>query len=455
MKRDSHPPRNLSGTLPVLAIATLLALPAAAQPAPGSTGGLPDFVRLAREATPSVVSISSTQIIRSQGYGGDPYEFFFGPRHRGREQRKQGQGSGFVIDAEGHILTNNHVVAGADELEVRFPGEDRSYKAEILGRDEMTDLALIRIVGEPPKVRPLSMGDSDALEVGQWVFAVGNPFGLDSTVTAGIVSAKERTIGAGRYDDFIQTDASINPGNSGGPLLDLHGQVVGVNTMIFSPAGGNVGIGFAIPINLAREIVTQLRGNGEVVRGWLGVVIQRVSPDMVAPLGLKSAEGALIAELDASGPAAAVGLQPGDVIVRWDEQPVKDSDDLPLLVARTAPGAKVSVRLIREGKPRTLKVKVARLGEAPKMTHPAPAPVGSLGLRVAPDRGGVRILQVVPGSAADRAGLLAGDVVLQVNRTPVGSVDAWEKAITPARKGETVMLRIKRRDRALFVTLRP
>jgi len=365
-------------------------------------------------------------------------------------------GSGFVIDDEGRVLTNNHVIEGADEVQVHFSGDDRAYPAKVVGRDELTDLALLEIQGKHPKVKPLSFGDSEALKVGAWVIAVGNPFGLDSTVTAGIVSAKGRYIGAGRYDDFIQTDASINPGNSGGPLVGLDGRVVGVNTAIYSPAGGNVGIGFAIPINLAREIVSQIRHKGKVTRGWLGVVIQHINPDMVAPLGLKSAHGALVAEVSEGGPAAKAGLDAGDVIVSWDGHPVKTSDDLPLLVARTEPGRTIAAELVRDGKALTRKVKVERLGEETNSEEErAAASGGGLGLTVVPGpRGGVYVEEVIQDSRGDQAGLQRGDEILQVGRLRVKTVAEWQRAVAPLKLGEPVLIRIKRRGRAVFLTIR-
>jgi serine protease Do len=320
---------------------------------------------LAERANGSVVNISATRVTeRSQWPFGDlfgkdnPLEDFF-DRFFGeqmpRKFKQRGLGSGFIIDKDGYILTNNHVVEKTDEIKVILSDESE-FDATIVGRDPKTDLALIRIETDK-ELLPLPLGDSDKLLVGDWVVAIGNPFGLGNTVTAGIVSAKYRRIGAGAYDDFIQTDASINPGNSGGPLLNLSGEVVGINTAIFSQSGGNIGIGFAIPVNMARDLIPQLR-KGKVVRGWLGVMIQKITPELEEKLGLKGDQGALVADVTAGGPAEKAGIKRGDVIVSFDGKAVEEMNDLPYIVATTPVGKKVEVEIIRDGKKKQLEVEV-------------------------------------------------------------------------------------------------
>jgi serine protease Do len=290
----------------------------------------------------------------------EPFERFFGPPRR-MPYKAKSLGSGFVIDASGYILTNNHVVENADEIVVKL-SSGKEFKAKVAGRDPKTDIALIEIKGASGLV-PVVLGESDQLKVGQWVVAIGNPFGLENTVTAGIVSALARHINQGPYDNFIQTDAAINPGNSGGPLLNTRGEVVGINTAIFSRGGGNIGIGFAIPISLAKEIVPQLKEKGHVTRGWLGVMIQKVTPDIAESLGLEEPRGALVADVVKEGPAEAAGLKQGDVIVEYDGKPVNDSAELPLLVARTPVGKSVKVKVVRDKSTDTFSIKIAELKE--------------------------------------------------------------------------------------------
>ncbi|NIO12201.1 MAG: Do family serine endopeptidase, partial [Deltaproteobacteria bacterium] len=332
--------------------------------------GLPDFVNLAKALRPAVVNIST-----SQAGGGsqpsapspfgeeDPFSefwrrFFGDPMPRGPFRQKS-LGSGFVVDKEGYILTNNHVIESGDKIIVRL-SDDEEFEAKLIGRDPKTDIAVIKIDADINlEIAPL--GNSDDLEVGEWVLAIGNPFGLEHSVTSGIVSAKGRHIGAGPYDNFIQTDASINPGNSGGPLINLRGEVVGINTAIFSRGGGNIGIGFAIPINLVKELLPQLKSKGKVTRGWLGVVIQGVTPAIAESLGMKKARGALVANVSSDGPAERAGVEIGDVIIEFNNQAVKESNDLPIIVARTPVGKKVEVIVLRDGKEVKLSVVIGEL----------------------------------------------------------------------------------------------
>src|SRR5919106_4083836 len=294
------------------------------------SGQLPDFISLAKRMRPIVVNISTTQMSEARGpqeFGSpfgeeDPFNdfwrrFFGGPVPRG-PQRQRSLGSGFIIDGDGSIITNNHVVENAQKIVVKL-ADEQEYEAKVIGRDPKTDIAVIKIEAKT-KLTPANFGDSDGLEVGEWVMAIGNPFGLDSTVTSGIVSAKGRHIGQGPYDNFIQTDASINPGNSGGPLINLRGEVVGINTAIFSRTGGNLGIGFAIPINLAKELLPQLKSKGKVTRGWLGVVIQRVTPEIAEGLGMEKTRGALVATVIEGSPADRAGVKTGDVIIEYNGQ---------------------------------------------------------------------------------------------------------------------------------------
>ena len=424
---------------------------------------LPDFALLAEHVAPSVVNISSTQEVKggpSFGPGGggpggggegdpfheffEPFERFFGPQRRAPYKAKS-LGSGFIIEANGHILTNNHVVENADEIVVKL-ATGKEFKAKVVGRDAKTDIALIEIHGASGLV-PVTLGDSDTLKVGQWVVAIGNPFGLENTVTAGIVSAMGRHINQGPYDNFIQTDAAINPGNSGGPLLNTRGEVVGINTAIFSRSGGNIGIGFAIPISLAKEVVPQLKEKGHVTRGWLGVMIQKVTPDIAD--------------------SAAAGLKQGDVITEYDGKPVNDSAELPLLVARTPVGKTVPVKVIRDKKTENFSIQIAELKEE-ETAEAGTGTAEDLGLTVQTltaelaenlglDRSlkGVVVTQVDPSGPASEAGLRRGDVILEVNRHGVKDVDAYKKALKAIGKGKSVLFLVRRGENTIFLAVKP
>jgi serine protease Do len=336
----------------------------------------------------------------------------------------------------------------------------------VIGSDEKTDIALIKITVKH-SLPAVPLGKSTNLQVGDWVIAIGNPFGLEQTVTAGIVSAKGRVIGAGPYDDFIQTDASINPGNSGGPLLNLKGEVVGINSAIFSQGGGNIGIGFAIPIDMAKSIVTQLKDKGKVTRGWLGVAIQSVTPELAKSFGLKEPTGALVAEVTKDGPAEKAGLERGDVIVAFNGTPVKDSHELPALVARTPVGDKAEVTILHSGKEKTVSVKLGELtdqqakasgsedsGENWGMTVSNITPDVARRFQLERAQKGVIVTDIDPGSSAETAGLQAGDVIEEVNRQPIDSVDAFNKAMTEAKDKETLLLLAKRGNATSFFALR-
>ncbi|MDP6218268.1 MAG: Do family serine endopeptidase, partial [Alphaproteobacteria bacterium] len=336
----------------------VLALCLAILNSPAQAADRPDsFADLAERLSPAVVNISTSMVVNNGSRPdlprfpeGSPFEDFFKEfEDRGQARRTQSLGSGFIIDSSGIVVTNNHVIENADKISVIL-ANDEVFEAELIGRDQKTDIAVLKIDPGNTRLSAVSFGDSDKLRVGDWVIAIGNPFGLGGTVTAGIVSARGRDIGSGPYDDFIQTDASINRGNSGGPLFNLDGDVIGINTAIFSQSGGSVGIGFAISANLATQVVQQLQDFGRTRRGWLGVFIQEVTEDIAESLGLKTANGALVASVTENGPADKAGLQAGDVILKFDGQAVEKSRDLPRIVAETAVEKTVEVELVRDGK---------------------------------------------------------------------------------------------------------
>ena len=439
------------------------------------TQELPDFVSLAKRLGPAVVNVSTTQISEGMGqefnspspFGenepfGDFWHRFFGGQMPRGPSRQKSLGSGFIIDPNGSILTNNHVVDNAQKITVRL-ADGQEYDAKVVGKDPKTDIAIIRINARA-NLPVANLGDSDRLQVGEWVMAIGNPFGLDNTVTSGIVSAKGRHIGQGAYDNFIQTDASINPGNSGGPLINLRGEVVGINTAIFSRSGGNIGIGFAIPVNLVKDILPQLEGKGKVTRGYLGVLIQKVTPEIAESLGMKKATGALVGNVSQDSPAERAGLKAGDVIVEFDGKEIKDSSDLPILVARAPVGKKAPVKVLRDNKETTVTVTI---GEMQKEKTAAATPEkGDLGLtvqKVTPQAAetlglkkaeGVVVTAVEPGSAADDAGIARGDVILQINRKPVRTIAEYREAIAGMRKGEAGLFLVRRGDSSIFLALK-
>jgi serine protease Do len=386
---------------------------------------------------------------------------FFGGRIPGGQQRMRGVGSGFIIDQNGTILTNYHVVDGAEKIVVTL-SDGKNYDAEVIGKDQKTDIAVLKIdAGQNLPV--VTFGNSDRMEVGEWVMAIGNPFGLDHTVTSGIVSAKGRRIGAGPYDNFIQTDASINPGNSGGPLINLRGEVVGINTAIFSQSGGNIGIGFAIPTNTVKELLPQLREKGRVVRGFIGTTVQKITPEIAESLGLKQNNGALIADVVKGGPAERAGIKTGDIIVELDRKEIKDSSDLPPMVARITPGTTVQLKVVRDGKQLSLPLTV---GEMKENEFVAAGQEGDLGLAVQPvtpeiaqslglDRAeGLVVTEVNPGSAADEAGLRSGDVITQVNRSSVKNLADYNREISRIEKGKPVLFLVQRGQSSLFLALK-
>lgn len=332
--------------------------------------GTNKIVNIAKATNPAVVNVRTKAKVKpaSRGFDpGNPFERFMPPQHRRQQPAPEGggSGSGFIIGKEGYILTNHHVVDGADQVLVTLGQghEEREVPAKLIGSDPKTDIALIQIERNAVDTLPhLELGNSDKLEVGEWVVAIGNPFGLSHTVTTGIISAKGRSMG-GPYDNFIQTDASINPGNSGGPLINMKGDVIGINTAIISQSGGNVGIGFAIPSNLVMEIVEQLKEKGKVTRGWLGVMIQKITPDLADSFGLKEASGALVNQVAPRGPAEKGGILRGDVIVKFENRKISSIDELPRLVASVSPGTRVALEVVREGRVQTVHVTIEELAQ--------------------------------------------------------------------------------------------
>ena len=420
------------------------------------------FINLVKEVTPSVVNIStiSKKKIARPMLEFSPFfdEFFGGNSPRGPQfKRDKSLGSGFIINREGYIVTNDHVVRDAESIQVKL-SNDRIYNARIVGSDQKTDLAVIKIDAKEPLQTIAVLGDSDKLQVGQWAIAIGNPFGLDRTVTVGVISATgRRGMGIETYEDFIQTDASINPGNSGGPLLNIHGEVVGINTAIVAAGQG---IGFAIPVNMAKNVVSQLMQKGKVSRGWLGVSIQPVTAALAESFGLKQATGALISDVMAGSPAAKGGIKQGDVITRFDGKEIKDSRQLQLVVAGVPANKQVSIELIREGRPLTLTVTIGNADNVSTAGNRSEAmPVGTwLGLTVEEvpqnQRGkagaGVLVTDVEQGSAAAEGGIMPGDIIQAINQRRVGNLGEYSAVMQQAQKHGTVAFLVRRGNTSLY-----
>jgi len=435
---------------------------------------------LVKTLQPSVVNISTTNVVKKRQapfnspfespFGGgpdDPFEDFFKKFFEGgpqQEFRQQGLGSGFIISKDGFIVTNNHVIEKANDIEIILES-GKKYQAQIIGKDPKTDLALLKI--EPEEDLPaISFGRSDVLDIGDWVIAIGNPFGLGHTVTAGIVSAKGRSLGLGSYDDFIQTDAAINPGNSGGPLFNLDGEVVGVNTAIFARAQG---IGFAIPAAIAVNIIDQLRSNGKVVRGWLGVLVQQITPEIAQSLGLQDTKGALVADITPDGPAEKAGIKRRDVIIGFDDTEINEMSQLPKSVAATPPGTKSEIILLREGKKKKIRVLLGQLPEIiakkPKIEEKKDVE-NDLGLAVQEinpiiqkrlnlqDSQGVIIVNVRRASPAWNAGLRKADIIVEINKKEIKDIEEYKNIINKIKQDESLLFLVRRNQNTIYVALK-
>ena len=434
----------------------------------------PSFADLVEKLKPAVVNISTTSVVKPRAFrdrqgGGpfsqnDPFEEFFKKFFQGQPQqefKRQGLGSGFIISEDGYVVTNYHVVDQAVDISVILENGDK-YEAKVVGKDPKTDLAVVKF--EPDhKLPTVSFGDSDALRIGDWVLAVGNPFGLGYTVTAGIVSAKGRSLGLGAYDDFIQTDASLNPGNSGGPLFNLNGEVVGVNTAIVAQGQG---IGFAIPIKMAEFVINQLKSGGKVVRGWLGVYVQQLTPEIASGLNLKENEGVLVSDVTPGSPADKAGIKRGDVVLEFDGKKVNEVSDLTNMAAVAEPGADVNIKLLHDGQQKDLTVKLTefpdetapaeeeakveeQLGLSVKELNPQIARNYNLGIET-----GVIITDVANGGPADDAGLRPGDVIIEIDKKKITNLDQYTSAISVVKPGGTLLVLVKRGDNTVFSALR-
>lgn len=429
----------------------------------------PSFAAIAKKTMPVVVNISTISQRSSRSGSNDPIEDFFN-RFFGESAPRDNQrslGSGIIISKDGEILTNYHVVRNADVIKVKL-ADQTEHEARLIGKDGRTDLALIKLRKTSSNLPFARLGVSSQLDVGDWVMAIGNPFGLEHTVTAGIVSAKGRVIGAGPYDNFIQTDASINPGNSGGPLINATGEVVGVNSAIFSQSGGNVGIGFAIPIDLARKVAEQLRKNGRVVRGWLGVRAQDLPPATAATSGpfKHPNDLAIVTAVTDSSPAAEAGIKTGDIIVEFNGKAVPRSHDFRSIIADTPPGQKIILKIFREKKEQTVAVKIGELPDDGDLNQQIEARDPELGLRVqriTPEAArrlglssskGVLVMEVQPGSPADQVGIEPADVIREINQRPVSNVKEFERATRQGRRGDRILLLVQRGDNAVFFAVK-
>lgn len=427
-----------------------------------SSGISPSLSGLVEKQKHSVVNISTTNVVK-QGpvfpdFGeGDVFEEFFKrffPNDREREFRKKGLGSGFVVSKNGYIVTNNHVIRKAEDVQVVLYDGSR-YAAEIVGQDVKTDLAVLKIKPEK-KLRPVVFGDSDGLRIGDWVMAIGNPFGLGYTVTVGIVSAKGRSLGLGAYDDFIQTDASLNPGNSGGPLFNLRGEVVGVNTAI---AARGQGIGFSIPANMAKGVISQLMEKGRVTRGWLGVIIQPITQEIAESMGHKNTDGALISDVSPGSPAEKAGLRRGDVVVEFDGEPIKEFTSLSKLVGIKVPGTSSKITVLRDGKRKDISVVLGNMpdeqtpaesqrDEDIELTDITPDIAARFGVE---SESGVLVTNVSRGSSAWEAGFRSGDVILEIDKKPVANLEDYNKIVGGLKSGKQYLFLVKKRKNTIYI----
>jgi serine protease Do len=471
---------KFSSIVAALLVVTLLGGPAPLSQALGAGLAPETFADIAQKYSPAVVNISTQKTYkgkpsRREFFGPGPmpgpnepfwefFEKFFPEMPRERTQRSLG--TGFIIDPKGLIITNEHVVKNADKIKVKMAGQDgKEYTATVKGRDPLTDIALLQVDSKQGNFPSLVMGDSDKIRVGDWVVAIGNPFGLGHTVTQGIISAKGRIIGAGRYDNFLQTDAAINPGNSGGPLLNLEGQVVGINTAIVATGQG---IGFAIPSNMVKNIIEQLETKGKVVRGMLGVQVQVVTPEIAKSFGMSEPRGALVAEVHPGSPAEKAGVKREDIIIAYNDTPIHEMNELPRLVAATPPGTKTTIKVLRNGKEITLPITVTELkeenlgrepGEQGSEENTIGLVVEDLDSRLArrfdlgKETKGVVVAEVVPGSSASDAGFRQGDIILEVNGKTVSDSKSFQKMLTAQPKKSYVRFLVKREGRTLILAL--
>ena len=458
----------MNKTLVILALA--LAAPL------GFADPAPDFTALVSKTKDAVVSIEVESRVSApstiNGFPPDVFEEFFGfpdpfgqpfeiPQQRNEQRILQGQGSGFIIDSDGYILTNAHVVEGAEKVRVQL-NNNKEYNADVIGLDKRTDVALVKIQGDHLPVAKI--GDSDQVQVGDWVLAIGSPFGFSHTATQGIVSAVARNLPSGDYVPFIQTDAAINPGNSGGPLFNSKGEVIAINSQIYSRSGAFSGLAFSIPINMAKNIADQLKDKGEVVRGWLGVRIQGLDQTLAESFGMENPRGALVAQVEENSPAAKAGIESGDVILEFRGKAVNKSADLPALVASTPIGEKVEIKLLRDSKEETVKVEIGNLNDISGNGGKASATTRGLSLSTLDDearkelgfRGkGVRIDSVKAGSAAERSGLRAGDIIIGVGGKRVEDVKSAHRLLEKANSKRPVPLLIYRNGQNIYLALQP
>ncbi len=449
-------------------VAVVFSFPSSKVLSHGSSGSISPTVK---RLTPSVVNISTTTVTKASPFA-SPYqdeyfkkffEKFFSDQMPEREFRNKGLGSGFIMSSDGYIITNNHVVRKAEEIEVILEG-GKKYTAKIVGTDPVTDLALLKI--DPEGSLPaVEIGDSSTLEIGDWVFAIGNPFGLGHTVTAGIVSAKGRALGIGRYDNFIQTDAAINPGNSGGPLFDYEGRVVGVNTAVMARGQG---LGFAIPVNMAKFVIEHLKVHGRVIRGWLGIMIQDITPEISEALGINRDKGGLVSEVKEGSPAGKAGLRRGDVIVSVEGEKIPDAATLTRKLALTKPGVDTKFVVFRDGKEKTFTIKLIEHPENEKIKESADKMKAEekLGIEVSEitqqlrnrfkikASGGVIVINVAPGSLASESGFRAGDVILEVNGDSVNGLDEYREVLEEHGSGRTLLFLIERGGRTIYLGIK-
>jgi len=478
MMRGNHVILKVSSVLATVLALTLLGITSPA-PQAVAAGLTPEtFADIAQKYSPAVVNISTQKTFKGKtsrreffGPGpmpgpGEPFWDFFEKffPEMPREYTQRSLGTGFIIDPKGLVITNEHVVKNADKIKVKMAGQDgKEYTATVKGRDPQTDIALLQI--DAKETFPsLTLGDSDKIRVGDWVVAIGNPFGLGHTVTQGIISAKGRIIGAGRYDNFLQTDAAINPGNSGGPLLNLEGEVVGINTAIVATGQG---IGFAIPANMVKNIIEQLETKGKVIRGMLGVQVQVVTPEIAKAFGMSEPRGAVVAEVHPDTPAEKAGIKREDIIIEYNGKPIKEMNELPRLVAATPPGTKTTVKVLRNGKEMTFPITVTELkeeqfgkeaAEQPKEENTIGLVVEDLDARMAQHLGlketkGVVVVEVMPGSAGSDAGLRRGDVIIEINGKAIPDTKTFQKVLAEQPKKSYARFLVKREGRTMIVAV--